>query len=324
MIEASRTLDQLGYGRSLAQPRTPPTAGEWDALEGMAKTLTSTGFYRVIRRFQRRERYSVATSDNARQGLYVDVETTGLDVELDSIIELAVVPFEFDRDGVVYEVGEPVVFFEDPGRPIPPEITSLTGITDDMVRGQRIDDAVIAAILKQSVIVIAHNAEFDRKMLERRIPAFADIGWGCSQRDIPWAQFGCSGTKLEYLLFRACGEFHDGHHAADDCLAAIHLLANAHVNARPALAFLLDSARQSTVRLWAIGAPFDTKDRLKARKYRWSPGDNNRPKAWFRDLLHSDVDAEQAWLRENIYAGHSSPPWRLEEFGAKDRYSTRV
>ena len=38
----------------------------------------------------------------------------------------------------------------------------------------------------------------------------------------------------------------------------------------------------------------------------------------------ADVDAEQAWLRENAYGGLTNPPWRLEKFTAKERYSERM
>jgi DNA polymerase-3 subunit epsilon len=33
--------------------------------------------------------------------------------------------------------------FEDPGFSIPPEITEITGITDEMVAGHRIDDRAV-------------------------------------------------------------------------------------------------------------------------------------------------------------------------------------
>jgi DNA polymerase III epsilon subunit-like protein len=53
--------------------------------------------------------------------------------------------------------------FNEPSEPIPPEITALTGITDDMVAGHRIDGATVTGFVEDAVIVIAHNAGFDRK-----------------------------------------------------------------------------------------------------------------------------------------------------------------
>ena len=43
---------------------------------------------------------------------------------------------------------------------------------------------------------------------------------------------------------------------------------------------LLATARRPTVRLWAEGSPFETKDLLKARSYRWS----QRRRSWYVDL----------------------------------------
>ncbi|WP_018113012.1 exonuclease domain-containing protein [Caulobacter sp. UNC279MFTsu5.1] len=59
-----------------------------------------------------------------------DVETTGLDWRQDEIIELAMVPFRYGVDGRIYEVGKAFHGFRQPTRPIPPEITALTGIDD--------------------------------------------------------------------------------------------------------------------------------------------------------------------------------------------------
>jgi DNA polymerase-3 subunit epsilon len=41
---------------------------------------------------------------------------------------------------------------------------------------------------------------------------------------------------------------------------------------------LLASARKSLLRIWAESSPFDMKDVLKARGYRWNDGTNGRPK----------------------------------------------
>ncbi|MFO0240446.1 MAG: 3'-5' exonuclease, partial [Gemmatimonas sp.] len=87
---------------------------------------------------------------------------------------------------------------------------------------------------------------------------------------------------------------------------------------------LLERARRSTVRLSAIGTPIETKELLKARGYRWFNGSPARPKTWFRDLDEADVEAEQAWLRAHAYGGLTSPPWRLDRYSARERYSERM
>lgn len=295
-----------------------------DRLESMARTLEETGDYRVLRRFTPRKFYGSPTPPGVRRGLVVDVEATGLDTATDAIIELGLVAFEFDADGGIYGVEPARNWFEDPGRPIPPDCVTLTGITDEMVRGQRIDDEAVQAELSRAHLVIAHNAGYDRRMLERRFPAFAGKHWACSQEEVPWQRFDCRGKKLDYILYRTCGEFHTGHRAGDDCLATLHVLATPRDGDTSPMALLLDSARRPTWRLWALGTPIETKDLLKARGYRWFPGSDRRPKTWYRDLTQADVDAEQVWLREQAYGGRQNPPWQLEKFTGLERYSERM
>ena len=57
-----------------------------------------------------------------------DFETTGLDPMADRIIELAAIRFE---DG---EITDRFVTLVNPGQPISPMITRITGISDEMVR----------------------------------------------------------------------------------------------------------------------------------------------------------------------------------------------
>jgi len=294
-------------------------------MEGMIQTLEATGEYRVLQRFVPRERYApVVPGVDVRRGLIVDVETTGLDTSNDHIIELGLVGFEFDAAGMVYGVDPKREWFNDPGVPIPPVATEITGITDDMVRGQRIDDEAVLAEIARAHLIIAHNASFDRRMLERRYPVLAQKHWGCSLNDVPWARFGCRGAKLDYLLFQLCHAFHDGHRAGDDCLATLHVLATPRDGTVSPLTLLLENARKTTARVSAIGTPIDTKDVLKARGYRWFAGNSTRPKTWYRDVPEGDLEAEQAWLRVHAYGGLGNPPWRIDRFTSKERYSERV
>jgi DNA polymerase-3 subunit epsilon len=296
-----------------------------EPFEQMIQRLESTGNFRVLRKFEPRARYAEPAAGTVlRRGLIVDVESTGLDTTSDRIIELGLVAFEFDGAGHVYGVDPKREWFEDPGMPIPAEVSQITGISDDMVRGHRIDDAAVIREIARAHLVIAHNASFDRRLLERRFPEFAARHWGCSLNDVPWSRFGCRGAKLDYLLFQLCGEFHGGHRAGDDCLATLHVLATPREGDATPLTRLLERARRPTVRLSAVGSPIETKDLLKARGYKWFNGSPTRPKTWFKDLDEDEVAAEQQWLREHAYGGLSNPPWRLETFTAKERYSERA
>lgn len=294
-----------------------------EAWEGMARTLTETGHYRVLRRFRPRARYDEPDGAPTRTALFVDVETTGLDPAADALIEFAGVPFTYDPvTGRVHDVGPAYVALEDPGRPVPPAVAALTGITDPMVAGRRVDDARVSALLGEAVLVLAHNAAFDRRFCERRFPAFADVPWACTHAEVPWGAYGCRSTKLDYLLVERCAEFFDGHRAADDCHAAIHVLATPFPCGTRPLRLLLDAARTPTVRVWAPDTPYALKDALHARRYRWHPGDGRRVKAWYRDCSPTEADAECGWLAAHAYGGRGR--WTLERFTARERYSGRT
>jgi DNA polymerase III subunit epsilon len=106
----------------------------------------------------------------------LDVETTGLDTARDEIIELAMVKFTYLSDDRVGQVADVFSSFNQPRNPIPCEISDLTGITDEMVLGHQIDPEAVAAFAAYAGIVIAHNASFDRKFVERCWPLFESHG----------------------------------------------------------------------------------------------------------------------------------------------------
>jgi DNA polymerase-3 subunit epsilon len=274
--------------------------------------------YRVLRRLQPVARFHVPVGGVAKAdlsvGAVVDVETTGLDREADRIIELAVQRFRYDAMGRIVEVGQPRVWREDPGRPIDEHITRLTGLTDADVAGQSIDEAEALAILRSAKVIVAHNAAFDRPFIDRRLPEIAGKPWGCSMADLDWRALGFEGRGLSHLLMQ-CGWFYEAHRAENDILALLYLLAHQVSDGETVLKKLVSCAEQSTWRVHAIDSPFDSKDRLKARGYRW----DGVMKHWWREVPHAELEAEQAWLRSDVYTGWGEPA--LHEVTWHQRYA---
>jgi len=285
----------------------------------MARSLVESGDYRVSSRLESRAEYHPADNTPKLVAAVVDVETTGISPDSDKIIEFGVCLFEYDRqNGRIYKVLGSWEWLEDPGGPIPREITTITGLTDEMVAGHRIDDRAVDDLLGRVVLVIAHNADFDRRFLEKRLPAFATKHWACSRSDI---DEGIRSSALEFIAY-SLGFFHDGHRAASDCRATLHALAQSLTGTgRLALQALLEQARLPTWRLWARDAAIEKKDILKARGYTWSPGEFGRPKCWYRDVSDADKAAEVSWLRANVMWPDQAV-WALR-ITARDRYSDR-
>lgn len=258
--------------------------------------------------------------DPPLRGVFIDCETTGLDPEVDKIIQLAIVPFTFWPDGTVCASEEAVVFHEDPGTPLSPFISKLTGLTDDDVRDCRIPDVRVFEIIAGAAIIVAHNAEFDRQFLEKRFPTFETMRFGCSQTDVPWLDNGYTSNKLEWLAFKHMGAFFDAHDAATDAYMGIHLLAS-QVGARSGMSYMLDAARTKWVRLYAVNTPYDSRHVLKARGYIWRNGDDGQPKSWSIDSpMGEALEAECVWLEENVggrYVEHVT-------FDSRKRFSARI
>lgn len=291
-------------------------------LEAMAGALEASGQYRVQRRLQPRLRINDSRGAPTHLGLFVDVETTGLDPTKHEIIELGMIPFSYLPGGVICDIGPAFEQFQEPTLPIPAAITRLTGITDGMVAGKRIDIDAVRALVDRASLVIAHNASFDRRFLERLSNAFVLKPWACSMSQVEWIEEGHEGVKLAYLAAGA-GFFYDRHRAVHDCRAAIELLSTPLPRSGvPAMQKLLEKARRPTWRIWAENSPFDLKDVLKARGYRWNGDDNPNPRAWYIDVDDGFQAEEIAFLRTEIYL--RDVELLVREITAFNRFSDRA
>ncbi|TCU51416.1 DNA polymerase-3 subunit epsilon [Novosphingobium sp. PhB57] len=243
----------------------------------------------------------------------LDVETTGLDQENDRIIELAVQRFRFDDAGRIVQVGQPRVWREDPGTLLDPRIVKLTGLTNEMLEDQVIDESLAFDILSSADLIIAHNAAFDRPFVDRRLPAVRGKPWACSMAEPDWLELGFDGRALAHLVYQ-CGWFYEGHRAENDILALLYLLAHGLPGGVTVLAKLLECSQRPSYQVNAIDAPFEAKDLLKARGYRW----NAAMRFWSREIAQADRTGETAWLMSEVYAGYGEPA--LIPVSACERY----
>lgn len=103
-----------------------------------------------------------------RRYVALDVETTGLNAELEKIVEIALVRFFFDREGALSEEDRFSTLIN-PGIPIPAQASRIHGITEaDVANAPRFGDIAqtICDICDRRVIV-GHNVLFDVGFLEK-------------------------------------------------------------------------------------------------------------------------------------------------------------
>lgn len=297
-------------------------------LEQMAQRLEQHPDYRVLRRLVPKLEFgsvpydpdtSLATT-HVQRVLVLDTETTGLSHQADKLIELAMLLVAVDTAaGLPFGPVEVFEGFEDPGIPIPMGAQEVTGISDAMVKGQRLDDEQVVAMVSKADLIVAHNAGFDRPFVEARFPCFAEKPWACSFMDIDWKAAGAGSSKLSALA-NDQGWFYDAHRAQVDCHALLQVLSRpvGH-SATTGLRQLIKAAAQPSFKLRATGAPFESKDKLKSRGYRWDAD----ARVWYCTLASQELlDAELDWLKAEVY-GRRSARLDIEALDSTVRYSAR-
>jgi DNA polymerase-3 subunit epsilon len=199
----------------------------------------------------------------------------------------------------VLVVGAEYSSFQDPGFALSEEVKSITGITDEMLKNQKIDWSMVDQFLQASSIIIAHNASFDRPFIDSKSSVSSKKIWGCSLKQIDWQRCGYPSQKLEVLSIYH-GFFNDSHRALSDVDSLLYLLSLKNdSNEKSYLDELLNEARKTKVHVIASFASFDSKDALKSRNYRWDP----QGKFWSILVNQTQMSEEVSWLEEKVYLG---------------------
>ncbi len=155
----------------------------------------------------------------------VDVETTGMRAAAsDRITEIAVVLVQGTRRELLFDS------LVNPGRPIPPIVSAMTGITDAMVRAaprfEEVADRVMEALAGR--IFVAHNARFDWGFVAAELHRARDLRLDgprlctvrLARRLVPAAE-SCALDALSHLFAL---ENSARHRAAGDALVTAALL----------------------------------------------------------------------------------------------------
>lgn len=155
----------------------------------------------------------------------IDVETTGTaSGGADRVTELAIVHVD---DGIV---GESFHTLVDPGRPIPPWIQGLTGITDEMVAGAPPFEGIADRVREwlDGRVFVAHNVGFDWGFVTREL--VRTTGHGLEQSRLCTVRLGrllvprLRSHGLDALTTHYRIPVQGRHRASGDALATARLL----------------------------------------------------------------------------------------------------
>lgn len=152
--------------------------------------------------------------------VFFDLETTGIDVEHDHVIEIALVKVMTDRTKKEFES------LVNPGRFIPPEVTELTGITDEDVKSAPMFEEIaddLEELLADADLAGYNAVKFDLPVLQKEFERLGRSMPGPQDQVVldAWEimrkfEQRTLGWSLKYYLDR---DFPDAHRAMVDVAA---------------------------------------------------------------------------------------------------------
>ena len=292
-------------------------------LKEIVNTDINISEWKLIRKLHLPEKYNDPSGGEIKKGIVLDVEATGLSIGHDDVIQLALLPFDYEvSSGKILNIQKEDAFdgLREPRIPISKEASLVTGITNEMVINKKIDSKEVEEIINSSDLIVAHNASYDRPMVEQHWDCFKNISWACTFKSIDWLEEGFSSAKLE-LLGMNYGWFYDGHDAFNDCEACLALLSETLPKKdKTVFSVLREYAASPSFLIKAIDAPYSKRNILRRRGYKWRPADLLNGKVWWTET--NDYEEEVKWLNEEIYNREINIP--IKRITALNRYSDRI
>ena len=155
-------------------------------------------------------------------------------------------------------------------------------------------------MIGKSEFVIAHNASFDRPHFDRMFPQFEDKLWCCSQRQVPWSEFGYDSQRQTYIALMM-NFFYEEHKARTDCLALIEILSRK-LGDKQVLSYLIETLDKNIYYVSAHNSDFLKKPLLKERNYLWEMANGNSKQVWAKAVTsQAEAKEEMDFLSDVIY-----------------------
>lgn len=227
----------------------------------------------------------------------IDLETTGLDVENDSIIEMAYVLWDTDRavplglESSLLSIGE---------KELSEEIEELTGVKDGdlkelgMPPSEELQKLVDVCAALEPEYIVAHNGEqFDKPFLMNELKRhcvntthFAEIPWIDTRYDLPFAKMPKS-KKLDHLALDMGFINPFPHRAVTDVLTMLKVMSQ----------FKFEDIVEYSLIPWIVVRAmvnFDNRQLAKDERYFWQQIDTKvYDKQWVKKIKANQLEEEQ-------------------------------
>lgn len=197
--------------------------------------------------------------------LGIDLETTSVDVATCHITEIGMVLWDTEHQQSLFQFGGLVRLSRDVE--IPEQAQKITGISNEMVHENGLTwdlwERQILFLMNQAEGFVAHNAQFDRTILERYLQMETDALWVDTMTDLPYPEHIVT-RKLDYLCYEHGFANPFSHRALTDVLSMFKVMSMYPLDE------ILVLAKSPMIWLRA-DVSIDDRQKAKDRRYIWDP-----------------------------------------------------
>lgn len=213
--------------------------------------------------------------------LGVDTETTGIDTDVDEIIELGLVVY--DTDVKQWLALHSDLFRASKWSAEAEEVHHIKQSSMEKGYGDELSPWDQVKHYKP-VVIIAHHAEFDKRLMVKKWPVFDTLPWICSQRDLPHEKVvkNVSSTRLQHLAVDYNLDSGQRHRALFDAMLCCEIAAKHDLQA------VLGRAKEPKflVKAWYPEKPdFSDKDFNLQKEYLKKAGFRWDGKFWLKEWI---------------------------------------
>lgn len=147
------------------------------------------------------------------------METTGVKPDYDEIVELAVVLFSYDQNGIK-DIIDSYSGLREPSCPISKSAYNAHRLSEQELKGKQLDIKRIESLIELADFIVSHSNSFDKEFTVGIMPSIKDKRWYCSMKNISWV-----GSRSLQKLFKLNGiETENPNRALSDVKGLLSLL----------------------------------------------------------------------------------------------------